>query len=100
MLNLSYHSETLLQIFMKPELDFCEMFCHHLMSILTIGIAYITGYNNLAIPFMLIIDFADIFVGLMRIFVDIFKSDVLKLTMFSLLMVSLHAYTKPYSTSL
>ena len=66
-LNLSYHLESSIQMFFVIRNDFYEMFCHHSMTLLIISIAYITNYNNIAIPFMLIIDFADIFVGLVRV---------------------------------
>lgn len=58
------------------------------MSIMTIAIAYITNYSNYAVAFMLVIDNADIFVGLIRIFMDIVKSKMLVLTIYLTLMVS------------
>lgn len=75
-------------MFFNPRNDFYEMFCHHTMSIMTIAIAYITNYSNYAVAFMLVIDNADIFVGLIRIFMDIVKSKMLVLTIYLTLMVS------------
>ena len=95
LLNFSYHLETSIQMFFVIRNDFYEMFCHHSMALLTISIAYITNYNNLALPFMLIIDFADIFVGLMRVCLDIIKSKTLILTIYFMLMSS-WAYTRLY----
>ena len=88
MLNLSYHTESAIQMFFQPRNDFYEMFCHHTMTLLIISIAYITNYNNIAIPFMLVIDNADIFVGLIRIFMDVVKSTTLILICYFSLMVS------------
>lgn len=70
-LNLSYHTESAIQMVIRPGNDFFEMFCHHLMTLLIISIAYITNYNNIAVPFMLFIDNADIFVGVVRFLIDV-----------------------------
>lgn len=92
LLNLSYHMETMIQILFKPRNDFFEMFCHHTMTLLIIAIAYITNYNNIAIPFMIIIDNADIFVGIARISMDICSNKPFLLGIYVALMVSFRFY--------
>lgn len=71
LMNLAYHTESTIMTFVKPKNDFYEMLCHHSMTFLIISIAYITNYNNIAIPFMLAFDNSDIFIGLIRVFIDI-----------------------------
>jgi hypothetical protein len=88
MLNLSYHTESAIQMFFQVRNDFYEMLCHHIMTLMLISIAYITNYNNLAIPFMLIIDNADIFIGAIRICVDIAQNKLIVLAVYIPLMVS------------
>lgn len=94
LLNLSYHTEASIQLVLKPGNDFFEMFCHHTMTLLIISIAYITNYNNIAIPFMLVIDNADIFVGLVRIFMDVIP-EILSFFIYLSLIAS-WAYTRLY----
>ena len=94
MLNLSYHTESAIQMFIHPGNDFYEMLCHHIMTLLIISIAYITNYNNIAVPFMLIIDNADIFVGLVRVTIDV-AHPAITLTNYVLILVS-WGYTRLY----
>ena len=94
MLNLSYHTESAIQMFIHPGNDFYEMLCHHIMTLLIISIAYITNYSNIAVPFMVIIDNADIFVGLVRIAIDV-SHPVVTLFFYLLLLIS-WGYTRIY----
>ena len=66
-LNLSYHCESAIQLLTKKRNDFYEMFCHHSLTLLLISIAFICSYNNLAVMIMMVLDQADIFVGLIRV---------------------------------
>lgn len=91
-LNLSYHTESAIQGIIHPKNDFFEMFCHHTMTLLIISIAYITNYNNIAIPFMLVIDNADIFVGAIRICLDIIPSKRIIFVFYMALLVSFHLF--------
>lgn len=94
LLNLSYHTESAIHMVLKPGNDFFEMFCHHTMTFLIISIAYITNYNNIAIPFMLFIDNADIFVGLVRAGIDVLP-EMVSFLIYCCLMTS-WAYTRLY----
>jgi hypothetical protein len=94
LLNLSYHTESAIHMVIHPGNDFFEMFCHHTMTFLIISIAYITNYNNIAIPFMLVIDNADIFVGMVRAGIDVLP-EKLSFSIYIVLMFS-WAYTRLY----
>ena len=94
LLNLSYHTESAIQMIIRPGNDFFEMFCHHTMTFLIISGAYICNYNNIAVLFMLIIDNADIFVGLVRAGIDVLP-EKLSFSIYIVLMIS-WAYTRLY----
>lgn len=94
MLNLSYHTESAIHMVIYPGNDFYEMFCHHLMTFLIISIAYITNYNNIAVPFMLVIDNADIFIGLVRVAIDL-SYPWITFTIYVFVMIS-WGYTRLY----
>lgn len=81
-------------MFIHPGNDFYEMLCHHIMTLLIISIAYVTNYNNIAVPFMIIIDNADIFVGLIRVVLDVVHPFVL-LTIYAMILIS-WGYTRLY----
>uniref|UniRef100_A0A7S3NAJ9 TLC domain-containing protein n=1 Tax=Euplotes harpa TaxID=151035 RepID=A0A7S3NAJ9_9SPIT len=93
-LNLSYHTESAIQMVVRPGNDFFEMFCHHTMTLLIISIAYITNYNNIAVPFMIVIDNADIFVGLVRALIDVAPAPLV-LSAYACILVS-WGYTRLY----
>ena len=94
MLNLSYHIESTIMMFIYPGNDFYEMLCHHTMALLIISIGYITNYNNIGVPFLLVIDNADIFVGMIRVVIDVAHSAV-TFIIYLLILIS-WGYTRLY----
>lgn len=86
--NLSYHTESAIQIIIHPRNDFFEMICHHVCSVLVIANAYVCSYYNQAVLFMIVIDNADIFIGLVRVFMEITSNKIILLTIYAVLMVS------------
>lgn len=91
-LNLSYHTEAAIHLFTQKRNDFYEMFCHHTLTILLIGIGYICNYNNLAVMIMMVLDNSDIFIGLGRVCIDIVESKVILLGVYFALLVSITPY--------
>lgn len=95
MLNLSYHTESMITMIFWPRMDFFEMLCHHVCTFLVISCAYIQNYSNHAVLFMLIIDNADIFIGLIKASLDISKSSVVISSAYAAMMISFF-YTRIY----
>lgn len=89
MVNLSYHTESTISLFLHKRNDFCEMFCHHTLTLLLVSIAYMWGYSNLSVMMMMILDNSDIFIGLIRVCLDITNNRLLILVAYIALMVSL-----------
>ena len=88
MLNLSYHTESTIQMMFWPRNDFYEMLCHHVCTFLVVSSSYILNYTNHCVLTMLVVDNADIFIGIIRVFIDISKNSVLITLMYGSLMVS------------
>jgi hypothetical protein len=94
MLNLSYHTESAIQIVINPGNDFFEMFCHHTLTFMIISVAYICNYHNVAVICMLVIDNADTFVGMIRAGIDVLPESI-TFIIYSTLMIS-WIYTRLY----
>ena len=71
MVNMSYHIEALLSHFIHPaQNDFFEMLLHHFVTLmLSIG-SYMTNEWNSGINVMIQMDNGDIFVGVVKAFMD------------------------------
>ena len=74
MLSLSYYVEDgLMLCFQMPNFDFWEMIMHHVVTGLLIFSSYMSGFWIFGILILVQMDIADIFVGLVRTFMDFCK---------------------------
>ena len=95
MVGLSYHVESWLeQMLTPPKSDFAEMFLHHLLTTSLIVGSYLTNTVNCGVVVMMILDHADIWIGFMRVVIDIAGMFSLVLTMTGVL--STWFYTRIY----
>ena len=88
MLNLSYHTESMITMIFWPRMDFYEMLCHHVCTFLVISCSYIQNYSNQCVLTMIVIDNGDIFIGLIRVFLDISKSTTVITLAYAGMMIS------------
>ena len=71
MINMSYHIEDLLFHLIHPaQSDFFEMLMHHYVTLLLITGSYMTNVWNSGINVMIQMDNGDIFVGVIKAFMD------------------------------
>ena len=71
MLSLSYYTEDLMTHFLlPPNYDFWEMVLHHVITGMLIVGSYINGFWNIGIFVLVQMDVEDIFIGLVRIYMD------------------------------
>ena len=72
LVDLSYHVESWLHhVLSPPKNDFVEMFLHHLIIVVLLAGSYLTNLMNGGIPVMMVMDHADIWIGLIRMNLDI-----------------------------
>ena len=65
LISMAYHVEsTIDHPLARPKNDFYEMLMHHTLTILLIGFSWTSGFQQIGVVVMLVMDNADIFVGL------------------------------------
>lgn len=71
MLSLSYYCEDMIEhIFKSPNFDYFEMILHHIITMMLIFCSYFNSFWNFGIFVLMQMDLADIFIGLIRVFMD------------------------------
>jgi hypothetical protein len=68
----AYHIESTVEhLVSRPKNDFYEMICHHFSTVLLIVFSYCSNLTNIGVHVMLIMDNADIPIGVMRAIMDL-----------------------------
>lgn len=69
--SLSYYVQDLIEhIVNSPNSDYFEMILHHLLSMMLITCSYLYNLSNFGSIVLVQMDIADIFIGLIRVFMD------------------------------
>ena len=99
LISFAYHLEsTIDHLLARPKNDFYEMICHHVITCLLIIFSYTANWQTVGVVVMLVMDNADIFIGLIRTFMDLVP-DWLAMLMWVGLMTS-WVYSRIYVFSL
>mmetsp|Transcript_26203 Transcript_26203/g.30302 ORF Transcript_26203/g.30302 Transcript_26203/m.30302 type:complete len:249 (-) Transcript_26203:282-1028(-) len=71
MFSLSYYVEDLIMhMILPPNSDYFEMILHHLVTAMLIFSSYMNGFCNIGVFVLMQMDISDIFVGIIRMFID------------------------------